>query len=81
MNFKFNPPKPCCVDYLRSDVRSPLIERRAKSTLDSDVLHPAEGQKIDCGKRHFEALGDVNFKAVTRLSELTANKPVEKPHV
>lgn len=35
-----------------------------------DLLRPVERQKIECGERHFKALGDVAFKVVRGLEEL-----------
>jgi type III restriction enzyme len=46
------------------------LVRETKSTTDPDKLHPDERRRIDCGKRHFrDALG-VDYKVVTRASEL-----------
>jgi type III restriction enzyme len=50
----------------------PLLHlvRETKSTLAPGKLRPGEEQKIECGKRHFgDALG-VNFKKITKASEL-----------
>jgi type III restriction enzyme len=41
-----------------------------KSTTDKDKLRKEEQQKIQCGERHFEVFEDVNFKHVTKVSEL-----------
>ena len=41
-----------------------------KSTTDKDKLRKAEQQKIQCGERHFEVFRDVNFRHVTKVSEL-----------
>ncbi|MEO0551342.1 MAG: DEAD/DEAH box helicase family protein [Pseudomonadota bacterium] len=43
--------------------------RETKSTLDSDERRTKENQKIDCGRRHFEAL-NVDFNVVTKLSDV-----------
>lgn len=43
--------------------------RETKSTLDSEERRTKENQKIQCGKRHFEAL-DVDFGVITKLSEV-----------
>lgn len=41
-----------------------------KSTTDKDKLRKEEQQKILCGERHFEVFDEVNFKHVTKVSEL-----------
>ena len=41
-----------------------------KSTTDKDILRKEEQQKIQCGERHFEVFEDVNFRHVTKVSEL-----------
>ncbi|QGY45893.1 DEAD/DEAH box helicase [Maribellus comscasis] len=41
-----------------------------KSTTDKDKLRKEEQQKIQCGERHFEVFDEVNFKHVTKVSEL-----------
>jgi len=41
-----------------------------KSTTDKDKLRKEEQQKIQCGERHFEIFEDVNFRHVTKVSEL-----------
>lgn len=41
-----------------------------KSTTDIDKLRKEEQQKIQCGERHFEVFEDVNFRHVTKVSEL-----------
>ena len=41
-----------------------------KSTTDKDKLRKDEQQKIQCGERHFEVFEDVNFRHVTKVSEL-----------
>ncbi len=45
------------------------LVRETKGTLNLNELRPNERRKIDCGRRHFGALG-VNFKVVTAVSEL-----------
>jgi len=35
-----------------------------------EKLHPDEGMKIKCGKRHYEIFNDVKYKVVKKLSEL-----------
>ena len=41
-----------------------------KSTLDADKRRKEENQKIKCGERHFDVFDEVNFKEVTKVSEL-----------
>ena len=43
--------------------------RETKSTLDSEERRAKENQKIECGRRHFDALG-TDFGVVTSLSEV-----------
>ena len=43
--------------------------RETKSTLDSEELRSKEKLKIDCGRKHFDALG-VNYDVVTSLAEV-----------
>ncbi len=43
--------------------------RETKGTIDKEELRTKENQKIECGKRHFEAI-DVDFAVVTKLSEV-----------
>lgn len=43
--------------------------RETKSTLESEERRVKENEKIDCGRKHFEALG-VNFDVVTSLAEV-----------
>jgi type III restriction enzyme len=43
--------------------------RETKSTVDTEELRTKENQKIDCGRKHFDAIG-VNFDVVTTLSEV-----------
>ncbi|MBX3059466.1 MAG: DEAD/DEAH box helicase family protein [Anaerolineae bacterium] len=47
------------------------LVRETKSTHDLDKLRPDERRKIQCGKRHFEALGpEVDYKVIVSASEL-----------
>ncbi|MBU4486347.1 MAG: DEAD/DEAH box helicase, partial [Candidatus Delongbacteria bacterium] len=41
-----------------------------KSTADLDKLRKEEQQKIFCGERHFEIFDGINFRHVTRVSDL-----------
>ncbi len=43
--------------------------RETKSTTDKEELRNKENQKIECGKRHFDAI-DVDYDVVTKLSEV-----------
>ena len=43
--------------------------RETKSTLDNEELRTKENRKIDCGRKHFGALG-VDYGVVTSLSEV-----------
>ena len=45
------------------------LVRETKGTLNLDDLRPDERRKINCGRRHFGALG-VDFRVVTAVSEL-----------
>jgi type III restriction enzyme len=45
------------------------LVRETKGTLDEDELRGAEKMKIDCGRRHFEAIG-VDYGVATSAEEL-----------
>ena len=44
--------------------------RETKGTVDSEERRKVENQKIECGRRHFKAIG-TDFDVVTSLSEVT----------
>lgn len=47
------------------------LVRETKSTHDMDKLRPDERRKIQCGKRHFAALGtDIDYRVIVSASEL-----------
>lgn len=46
------------------------LVRETKDTLNLDELRPDERRKIECGERHFEGALGVNYKVVTKASEL-----------
>ncbi|MGI6583466.1 MAG: hypothetical protein ACOX3O_06100 [bacterium] len=49
----------------------------AKADLRFDALRPAESAKIECGKKHFEALGtEVAFEDIDSFEELMEEKVV-----
>jgi type III restriction enzyme len=43
--------------------------RETKGTLDEEGLRGAERMKIDCGRRHFEAIG-VDYGVTTSVEDL-----------
>jgi type III restriction enzyme len=45
------------------------LVRETKSTHERDALRPDERRKIDCGEKHFKAIG-VDYRVVTDASEL-----------
>lgn len=55
---------------LEDDQRVYLI-RETKSTHDADKRRQEENLKIQCGKAHFNALGEVNYEVATSAAEVT----------
>jgi type III restriction enzyme len=52
--------------------------RETKSKLDRDELRDAERKKVDCGEKHFAAIG-VDYRVVTNLKEALALQNVTLP--
>ncbi len=46
------------------------LVRETKHTLDLNKLRPDEKRKIICGRSHFRGALNVNYKLVTKASEL-----------
>ena len=47
------------------------LVRETKHTADLDKLHPDERRKIHCGKQHFSGTLHVDYKVVTRATDVT----------
>lgn len=57
-------------DQIMKNEKKIYFVAETKSTTDKDKLRKEEQQKILCGENHFKVVEDVNFKHVTKISEL-----------
>jgi type III restriction enzyme len=59
--------------FVLKDIDKLYFIRETKSTLDSDERKKSENAKIDCGRKHFEALNasgsQISFEVTTSLKE------------